>query len=67
MSEKETSEEIASIAGRVLGMEETDTMPYRELLKLAKRLAASCLSQREPDGGEDGSDDHQPGMDPADG
>lgn len=60
MSEKETSEEIASIAGRVLGMTESDTMPYRDLLALAKRLAASCLSQREPD-------DDQPGVDPNDG
>lgn len=50
MSEKETSAEIASIAGRVLNYPSEGLLPrpgYSDLLADAKKLAASCLSQRE--------------------
>lgn len=53
MSEKETSKEIASIAGRVLATHVDPVLltigVYQGLLRDAKTLAASCLSQREVD------------------
>jgi hypothetical protein len=53
MSEKETSGEIATIAGRVLNIEPTPTgaqissTSYNDLLTQARKLAGSALSQRE--------------------
>lgn len=50
MSNKETSKEIASLAGEVLNWDEPDVLfaPLK-FLELAKRLAGSCLSQYEQD------------------
>jgi hypothetical protein len=49
MSDKETSSEIATIAGRVLHLQPNHTHPteYTDLLTMAKSLAGSALSQRE--------------------
>lgn len=47
MSNKETSGEIATIAGRVLNLEPHDDVEYDDLLTYAKKLAGSALSQYE--------------------
>lgn len=68
MSNRETSPEIASLAGRILNEDSLTVVSnepnnefiqrvvtkYNEILKDAKKLAGSCLSQAEPDDGPEG-------------
>lgn len=57
MSNHETSAEIASLAARVLNeqpREGDEHLSFNALLVQAKKLAGSCLSQAEPDDGENG-------------
>lgn len=52
MAEEVTSEEIASLAGSILAAREKDGIAhtaYNTLLRDAKRLAGSALTQREPE------------------
>jgi hypothetical protein len=51
---KETSQEIASVAGRILEMNRDAILfDLEEFITLARRLAGSCLSQYEQDPNED--------------
>lgn len=55
MSHRETSPEIASLAGRILNEEPRkgdEHLSFNALLVQAKKLAASCLSQAEDDDSE---------------
>lgn len=46
---KETSDEVASLASKILSTSVGKPTNLVEYTKAAKRVAASCLAQREPD------------------